>query len=87
MLIAHNQLFIVGSQRVRSLCLFQLKSVCSFTELIKFLSSPLQVVRDSDLFRLLGALVFVDVLLLVIWMTLHPPSREVVQTDGTQTVR
>lgn len=51
-------------------------------------SPPLsQVVRDSDLFRLLGALVFVDVLLLVIWMTLHPPSRKVIQPDGAQTVR
>ena len=53
-----------------------------------FLHPPLQIVRDSDLFRLVGALVFVDVLLMVIWMTLHPPSRKVlVQTDGTQTVR
>ncbi|KAL9973239.1 hypothetical protein ACROYT_G019663 [Oculina patagonica] len=45
-----------------------------------------KVVRDSDLFRLLGALVFVDVLLLVIWMTLHPPSRKVIQPDGAQTI-
>ena len=27
---------------------------------------------------------FVDVLLLVTWMTLHPPSREVIKTEGTQ---
>ena len=47
-----------------------------------------QVVRDFDLFRLLGALVFVDALLLVIWMTLHPPSRNVIiQTEGTRSVR
>lgn len=51
-------------------------------------TSPPQVVRDSDLFRLVGALVFVDVLLLVVWMTLHPPSRKVIiQTHGTHTVR
>ncbi|CAH3039067.1 unnamed protein product [Porites lobata] len=46
-----------------------------------------KVVRDFDLFRLLGALVFVDALLLVIWMTLHPPSRNVIiQTEGTRSV-
>ena len=46
------------------------------------------MVRDFDLFRLLGALVFVDALLLVIWMTLHPPSRNVIiQTEGTHSVR
>jgi len=52
-----------------------------------FLPPPPQVVRDTDLFRLLGALVFVDVLLMVIWMTLHPPSRKVIiQNDGANTV-
>ncbi|KAJ7363242.1 hypothetical protein OS493_011524 [Desmophyllum pertusum] len=45
-----------------------------------------KVVRDSDLFRMLGALVFVDLLLMVIWMTLHPPSRKVIKTDGAQTI-
>ena len=46
------------------------------------------MVRDFDLFRLLGALVFVDALLLVIWMTLHPPSRNVIiQAEETRSVR
>ena len=56
-------------------------------ELISSHFSLSQVVRDSDLFRLLGALVFVDVLLLVIWMILHPPSRQVIShSDGAQPV-
>ena len=56
--------------------------------LISVITPSQQVVRDFDLFRLLGALVFVDALLLVIWMTLHPPSRNVIiQTEGTRSVR
>lgn len=54
------------------------------TDLIAFFFCPLQVVRDSDLFRLLGALVFVDVLLLVTWMSLHPPNRKVIVNEGAQ---
>ena len=46
-----------------------------------------QVVLDSDLFRMLGALLVVDVSLLVTWMTLHPPSRRVVvQNEGSHKV-
>ena len=51
----------------------------------KFLSP--QVVLDSDLFRMLGVLLFVDVVLLATWMIFHPPSRKiVVQTEGIHTV-
>ncbi|XP_068719358.1 gamma-aminobutyric acid type B receptor subunit 2-like isoform X2 [Montipora capricornis] len=46
-----------------------------------------KVVLDSDLFRMLGALLVVDVSLLVTWMTLHPPSRRVVvQNEGSHKV-
>lgn len=64
-----------------------LEPALAVPELISFHFSLSQVVRDSDLFRLLGALVFVDVLLLVIWMILHPPSRQVIShSDGAQPV-
>lgn len=53
-------------------------------KVLKFLSP--QVVLDSDLFRMLGVLLFVDVVLLATWMVLHPPSRNVVQTKGRDTV-
>ncbi|XP_067042519.1 gamma-aminobutyric acid type B receptor subunit 2-like [Acropora muricata] len=46
-----------------------------------------KVVLDSDLFRMLGVLLFVDVVLLATWMIFHPPSRKIiVQTEGIHTV-
>ena len=53
-------------------------------KVLKFISP--QVVLDSDLFRMLGVLLFVDVVLLATWMIFHPPSRKIVQTEGIHTV-
>lgn len=46
-----------------------------------------QVVRDRDLFGILGGLVLVDVTLLVTWLVLHPPSRRVVIIEEGTRVR
>ena len=45
------------------------------------------MVRDRDLFGILGALVLVDVTLLVTWLVLHPPSRNVVVAEEDTRVR
>ncbi|KAK3737859.1 hypothetical protein QZH41_015783, partial [Actinostola sp. cb2023] len=41
-----------------------------------------KVVRDKELFSLLGVIVVIDAFLLIIWMALHPPSRQIIQIDG-----
>ncbi|XP_048589159.1 gamma-aminobutyric acid type B receptor subunit 2 isoform X1 [Nematostella vectensis] len=43
-----------------------------------------KVVRDKDLFGMLGVIVLIDVLLLSLWMALHPPSRKVIVLEGSR---
>ena len=60
-----------------SLAQFSGRTLCYLVPGLNSLFLP-QVVRDSDLFGMLGGLVLVDVTLLVTWMVLHPPSRQVI---------